>query len=66
MQRFGPVAFAPDELIEGPYDPGEHDLEEGKSIMDIQFHPGSARKSESGESDCLGCTSASQASSPCR
>ncbi|KAK4399969.1 putative glutamine amidotransferase GAT1 [Sesamum angolense] len=38
-QRFVPMAFAPDGLIEGFYDPDAYNPDEGKFIMGLQFHP---------------------------
>uniref|UniRef100_A0A251SGC9 Putative peptidase C26, Class I glutamine amidotransferase-like protein n=1 Tax=Helianthus annuus TaxID=4232 RepID=A0A251SGC9_HELAN len=39
LQRFKPMAYAPDGLIEGFYDPDAYNPEEGKFIMGLQFHP---------------------------
>jgi gamma-glutamyl-gamma-aminobutyrate hydrolase PuuD len=38
-ERFVPMAFAPDGLVEGFYDPDAYSLGEGKFIMGLQFHP---------------------------
>ncbi|EPS59812.1 hypothetical protein M569_14990, partial [Genlisea aurea] len=57
-QRFVPMAFAPDGLIEGFYDPDVYNPEEGKFIMGLQFHPERMRKPESDEFDYPGCPSA--------
>ncbi|KAK4772835.1 hypothetical protein SAY87_027854 [Trapa incisa] len=60
-QRFVPMAFAPDGLIEGFYDPDAYNPEEGKFIMGLQFHPERMRKPDSDEFDYPGCPSAYQA-----
>ncbi|XP_051117898.1 putative glutamine amidotransferase GAT1_2.1 [Andrographis paniculata] len=57
-QRFVPMAFAPDGLIEGFYDPDAYNPEEGKFIMGLQFHPERMRKPDSDEFDYPGCPSA--------
>ncbi|KAI9127825.1 hypothetical protein K1719_000818 [Acacia pycnantha] len=54
-QRFVPMAFAPDGLIEGFYDPDAYNPEEGKFIMGLQFHPERMRKTDSDEFDYPGC-----------
>ncbi|KAL2531612.1 Class I glutamine amidotransferase-like superfamily protein [Abeliophyllum distichum] len=54
-QRFVPMAFAPDGLIEGFYDPDAYNPEEGKFIMGLQFHPERMRKVDSDEFDYPGC-----------
>ncbi|CAJ2651471.1 unnamed protein product [Trifolium pratense] len=59
-QRFVPMAFAPDGLIEGFYDPDAYNPEEGKFIMGLQFHPERMRKPDSDEFDYLGCPFAYQ------
>ncbi|TYI49795.1 hypothetical protein E1A91_D12G058500v1 [Gossypium mustelinum] len=59
-QRFVPMAFAPDGLIEGFYDPDAYNPEEGKFIMGLQFHPERMRRSDSEEFDYPGCPSAYQ------
>ncbi|GLU01578.1 hypothetical protein SLE2022_188810 [Rubroshorea leprosula] len=59
-QRFVPMAFAPDGLIEGFYDPGAYNPEEGKFIMGLQFHPERMRRPDSDEFDYPGCPSAYQ------
>ncbi|GMJ09659.1 hypothetical protein like AT5G38200 [Hibiscus trionum] len=59
-QRFVPMAFAPDGLIEGFYDPDAYNPEEGKFIMGLQFHPERMRPPDSEEFDYPGCTSAYQ------
>ncbi|GLJ12393.1 hypothetical protein SUGI_0190020 [Cryptomeria japonica] len=38
-ERFRPMAYAPDGLIEAFYDPNAYNPEEGKFIMGLQFHP---------------------------
>ncbi|KAI7728752.1 hypothetical protein M8C21_028681 [Ambrosia artemisiifolia] len=57
-QRFKPMAFASDGLIEGFYDPDAYNPEEGKFIMGLQFHPERMRKANSDEFDYPGCTAA--------
>lgn len=57
-QRFVPMAFAPDGLIEGFYDPDAYNPEEGKFIMGLQFHPERMRRPDSDEFDYPGCLSA--------
>ncbi|KAM7516316.1 hypothetical protein LguiA_005899 [Lonicera macranthoides] len=54
-QRFVAVAFAPDGLIEGFYDPDAYNPEEGKFIMGLQFHPERMRRVDSDEFDYPGC-----------
>ncbi|KAF5199017.1 Ntpr [Thalictrum thalictroides] len=57
-QRFVPMAFAPDGLIEGFYDPDAYNPEEGKFIMGLQFHPERMRHQDSDEFDYPGCPAA--------
>ncbi|KAI3500143.1 hypothetical protein L1887_35960 [Cichorium endivia] len=57
-QRFKPMAFAPDGLIEGFYDPDSYNPEQGKFIMGLQFHPERMRKLASNEFDYPGCPAA--------
>ncbi|KAM1166224.1 hypothetical protein TB2_025093 [Malus domestica] len=59
-QRFVPMAFAPDGLIEGFYDPDAYNPKEGKFIMGLQFHPERMRGPDSDEFDYPGCPSAYQ------
>ncbi|KAK3189320.1 hypothetical protein Dsin_028881 [Dipteronia sinensis] len=59
-QRFVPMAFAPDGLIEGFYEPDAYNPEEGKFIMGLQFHPERMRRSDSDDFDYPGCPSAYQ------
>ncbi|KAK6125432.1 hypothetical protein DH2020_040826 [Rehmannia glutinosa] len=54
-QRFVPMAFSPDGLIEGFYDPDAYNPEEGKFIMGLQFHPERMRRLDSDEFDYPGC-----------
>ncbi|KAF5751897.1 hypothetical protein HS088_TW02G00916 [Tripterygium wilfordii] len=56
--RFVPMAFAPDGLIEGFYDPDAYNPEEGKFIMGLQFHPERMRQQDSEKFDYPGCPSA--------
>lgn len=57
-QRFVPMAFAPDGLVEGFYDPDAYNPEEGKFIMGLQFHPERMRHQDSDEFDYPGCPAA--------
>ncbi|WOL03821.1 hypothetical protein Cni_G12541 [Canna indica] len=59
-ERFVPMAFAPDGLVEGFYDPNSYNPEEGKFIMGLQFHPERMRRSGSDEFDYPGCAKAYQ------
>ncbi|KAE8077268.1 hypothetical protein FH972_015843 [Carpinus fangiana] len=59
-QRFVPMAFAPDGLVEGFYDPDAYRPEEGKFIMGLQFHPERMRNPDSDIFDYSGCSSAYQ------
>ncbi|KAG5623642.1 hypothetical protein H5410_008860 [Solanum commersonii] len=59
-QRFVPMAFAPDGLVEGFYDPDAYNPAEGKFIMGLQFHPERMRQEDSDEFDYPGCTFAYQ------
>ncbi|KAK7316484.1 hypothetical protein VNO77_35546 [Canavalia gladiata] len=54
-QRFVPMAFASDGLIEGFYDPNAYNPQEGNFIMGLQFHPERMRKPNSDEFDYPGC-----------
>lgn len=54
-QRFVPMAFAPDGLVEGFYDPDAYNPEEGKFIMGLQFHPERMRNSDTDKFDYPGC-----------
>jgi hypothetical protein len=38
-ERFQPMAYAPDGLVEAFYDPDVYNPEEGKFILGLQFHP---------------------------
>lgn len=62
-ERFVPMAFAPDGLVEGFYDPDAYNPNEGKFIMGLQFHPERMRKNGSEEFDYPGCPSAYQVQS---
>ncbi|XP_065881171.1 putative glutamine amidotransferase GAT1_2.1 [Euphorbia lathyris] len=57
-QRFVPMAFAPDGLIEGYYDPDVYNPEEGKFIMGLQFHPERMRHQDTDAFDYPGCPAA--------
>ncbi|KAK9106232.1 hypothetical protein Scep_023076 [Stephania cephalantha] len=57
-QRFLPMAFAPDGLIEGFYDPDVFNPEEGKFIMGLQFHPERMRHPDTDQFDYPGCPAA--------
>ncbi|KAL5726533.1 hypothetical protein ACHQM5_009571 [Ranunculus cassubicifolius] len=57
-QRFVPMAFAPDGLVEGFYDPDAYNPEEGKFIMGLQFHPERMRHPETDAFDYPGCPAA--------
>ncbi|KAJ4974709.1 hypothetical protein NE237_007883 [Protea cynaroides] len=60
-QRFVPIAFAPDGLVEGFYDPDAYNPHEGKFIMGLQFHPERMRHPGSDDQfDYRGCPSAYQ------
>ncbi|KAL9456796.1 hypothetical protein AB3S75_005927 [Citrus x aurantiifolia] len=59
-QRFVPMAFASDGLIEGFYDPDAYNPQEGKFIMGLQFHPERMRNQDSDNFDYPGCKSAYQ------
>ncbi|WOK92463.1 hypothetical protein Cni_G01154 [Canna indica] len=59
-ERFVPMAFAPDGLIEGFYDPNSYSPEEGKFIMGLQFHPERMRRPGTEEFDYPGCPAAYQ------
>ncbi|CAH2037595.1 unnamed protein product, partial [Thlaspi arvense] len=59
-QRFVPMAYAPDGLVEGFYDPNRYDPEEGQFLMGLQFHPERMRLSGSDEFDYPGCAYAYQ------
>lgn len=59
-QRFVPIAFSHDGLIEGFYDPDAYNPEEGKFIMGLQFHPERMRQQDTDEFDYPGCTFAYQ------
>ncbi|KAE8716145.1 putative serine/threonine-protein kinase [Hibiscus syriacus] len=55
-QRFVPMAFAPDGLIEGFYDPNAYNPDEGRFILGLQFHPERMRTPYSQEFDYPGCS----------
>lgn len=59
-QRFVPMAFAPDGLIEGFYDPDAYNPQEGKFIMGLQFHPERMRSPDTDEFDYPGCAATYQ------
>ncbi|KAM1170166.1 hypothetical protein ACFX2G_021075 [Malus domestica] len=58
--RFVPMAFSPDGLVEGFYDPDAYNPNEGKFIMGLQFHPERMRKLDSDDFEYPGCPSAYQ------
>ncbi|XP_019083198.1 PREDICTED: uncharacterized protein LOC109125635 [Camelina sativa] len=59
-KRFVPMAFSPDGLIEGFYDPDMYNPEEGKFLVGLQFHPERMRKNGLEEFDFPGCPVAYQ------
>ncbi|KAI4357750.1 hypothetical protein L6164_001681 [Bauhinia variegata] len=59
-RRFVAMAFAPDGLVEGFYDPNAYNPEEGKFIMGLQFHPERMRIPDSDDFDYPGCPMAYQ------
>ncbi|KAG6481990.1 putative glutamine amidotransferase GAT1_2.1 [Zingiber officinale] len=59
-ERFVPMAFAADGLVEGFYDPDAYHPDEGKFIMGLQFHPERMRRPGSEEFDYPGCPKAYQ------
>lgn len=54
--RFVPMAFSEDGLIEGFYDCESYDVDEGRFFMGLQFHPERMRKDGSDEFDYPGCS----------
>lgn len=59
-QRFVPMAFAADGLVEGFYDPDAYSPGEGKFIVGLQFHPERMRHPDSNNFDYPGCPYAYQ------
>ncbi|KAG6720416.1 hypothetical protein I3842_03G059900 [Carya illinoinensis] len=59
-QRFVPMAFSPDGLIEGFYGSDAYNPDEGKFIMGLQFHPERMRQHDSDKFDYPGCPFAYQ------
>lgn len=60
-KRFVPMAFAPDGLIEGFYDPEAYNPQEGKFLVGLQFHPERMRlQPNSYEFDYPGCATVYQ------
>ncbi|XP_020595193.1 uncharacterized protein LOC110035300 [Phalaenopsis equestris] len=59
-ERFRVMALAKDGLVEGFYDPEVFDVEKGKFLMGLQFHPERMRKNGSDEFDYPGCARAYQ------
>ncbi|GJW97210.1 putative glutamine amidotransferase [Tanacetum coccineum] len=58
-QRFRPMAFAPDGLVEGFYDPDAYNPDDGQFIIGLQFHPEQMRKPNSNEFNYPGCVAMS-------
>ncbi|KAK8937334.1 hypothetical protein KSP39_PZI012012 [Platanthera zijinensis] len=58
--RFSAMAFSPDGLVEGFYDPANFEPSEGRFLMGLQFHPERMRMSGSDEFDYPGCPRAYQ------
>lgn len=54
--RFVSMAFAPDGLIEGFYDPNAFNPQEGKFLVGLQFHPERMRRLDSNDFDYPGCS----------
>ncbi|CAN0913695.1 Putative glutamine amidotransferase GAT1_2.1 [Linum grandiflorum] len=59
-RRFVPMAFAPDGLVEGFYDPDCYNPDQGKFIMGLQFHPERMRDPVTDRFDYPGCPRAYQ------
>nr|GEX94009.1 putative glutamine amidotransferase GAT1_2.1 [Tanacetum cinerariifolium] len=57
-KRFRPMAFAPDGLVEGFYDPDAYNPDDGQFIIGLQFHPEQIRKPNSNEFNYPGCVAA--------
>lgn len=57
-RRFAPMAFAPDGLVEGFYDPDMYSPGEGRFAVGLQFHPERMRRPDSDEFDYPGCAGA--------
>lgn len=53
--RFVPMAFAPDGLVEGFYDPNAYNPREGKFLVGLQFHPERMKKIDSDDFEYPGC-----------
>ena len=64
-ERFVPMAFSPDGLVEGFYDPNAYNPQEGKFIVGLQFHPERMRLENSQEFDYPGCSSTYQVIDMC-
>ncbi|XP_072991682.1 putative glutamine amidotransferase GAT1_2.1 [Typha latifolia] len=54
-ERFAPMAFSEDGLVEGFYDPEMYNPEEGKFVVGLQFHPERMRDLETDKFDYPGC-----------
>lgn len=61
---FVPMAFAPDGLIEGFYDPNSHNSQKSKFLVELQFHPERIRKPHSDDFDYPGCSLVYEVSIP--
>ncbi|PKA59309.1 hypothetical protein AXF42_Ash001403 [Apostasia shenzhenica] len=59
-ERFVPMAFSPDGLVEGFYDPKAYNPAEGKFMMGLQFHPERMRGNGAADFDYPGCPRAYQ------
>ena len=62
--RFVPMAFAPDGLIKGFYDPNFHNPQKGKFLEGLQFHPERMRKPHSDDFGNPGCSMVYEVSIP--
>lgn len=59
---FAPMGYAPDGLVEAYYDPSWHDVQRGRFVVGLQFHPermqdtNGALRGEVGRYDYAGCS----------